>query len=684
MRLSLIGFLILTFLLSGSGTVFAATPNDPLLGSQYYLSQINAISAWDKTTGSRDVVVAVIDTGVDIDHPDLKENIWINTDEIPRDGVDNDGNGFIDDINGWDFLKNEPDPRPKIEAGYTAVALNHGTLIAGIIGGMGGNGEGIAGINWRVSIMPIRALNHIGLGDTLVVSQAINYAVANGANVINLSFVGVTSDSRLETAIKNAYEKDVIVVAAAGNEGHDFIVSDLDLVPHYPVCHDGGDGVNRVLGVAGVDQNDTKAFYSNYGIICIDISSPGTQIMTTQFFEPALEGFREYYTSQWSGTSLSTPMVSGALALMKSYRRDLSMREIRDALLTSSDSIDAKNFFYIGELGRGRLNIARALSALDLYPKTSNTPAEPQQEPGGNSNSFFYTLSNSGSASLLTTWTEMGELVNEVSIPEKFSQEQSFISGALDDGSPHLVFGSNAGGAPHVSFYELVTGKLARRFEVFPNSFLGGVNVTMGDIDGNGQQEIIVAPRSGGGPQIRIFDLGGNLLGQFFADAPTLRGGYNIGVSDITGDGIDDIIFNRHGSASAKVFSNRGKSIFSFTVTHPSVRTGVRFIGGDVTGDARAEILVSSISRGAPIVHIYGNDGKLIKKIDAYNKAFLGGVSIGLNDNNNDGILDIVTGAGPGGGPHIRFFDGSGNLLRQFFAGEATYRGGVSVITEVK
>jgi subtilisin family serine protease len=181
--LELIGFLFCP------GLLLAKTANDPLNGFQYYLDPIQAEAAWDYTTGSRSVVVAVIDTGVDIDHPDIYENIWRNIDEVPGDGIDNDHNGYIDDYQGWDFVNDEADPNPKFDSEYSELGLDHGTMVAGIIGARGNNNYGLTGINWEVSIMPLLALNGNGSGENGVVAAAIDYAIANGADIINLSLV---------------------------------------------------------------------------------------------------------------------------------------------------------------------------------------------------------------------------------------------------------------------------------------------------------------------------------------------------------------------------------------------------------------------------------------------------------------------------------------------------------------
>lgn len=653
--------------------VFAVTANDTLINEQYYLTQIDAENAWQEITGSREVVIAVIDTGVDIDHPDLKENIWVNYEEIPDDGIDNDNNGYIDDVNGWDFITKTPDPRPKIEKDFTLVASIHGTLVAGIVGAVGNNNKGTAGINWHVSIMSLRVLNHIGSGESKEVIEAIDYAIKNGADIINLSFVGIAYDQKFADKIKDAHNAGLAIVAAAGNEGGELVISDLDFTPHFPVCYDGTDGVNRVIGVAGVDIDDMKAAYSNYGVQCIDISAPGTHIFTTQYFQPAIEGLRKYYNGKWSGTSLSAPMVSGALGLMKAKRPDMSMSELSEVLIANADDINFKNLFYLGELGSGRLNIAEAINALDPIAPDNNGQKELND-------ALIYTLQQSGNVSRISGRIKSGEEVTSFDLPANLQNPSWAITDIDNDGALEAVVGNGEDQLPVVSIYNVLTGELERSFEAFPSQFTGGVSLAIGDLDNNGAKEIITAPQSRGGPQIRIFDNIGNLKGQFFADDKTLVSGYNVSVADSNGDGKEEIVFSQNRSNSTvKIFDFRGVLVNSFVAIHPAYGEGINLAAGDINGDNRAEIIVSSRTDNEPLVKIFDINGAEQKEFFAYSRYFRGGVNLGLGDINQDGRFDIITGAGSGGGPHVRIFNYEAELLGQFFAGSENFQGGVTV-----
>ncbi|MEK7584061.1 MAG: S8 family serine peptidase, partial [Patescibacteria group bacterium] len=350
---------------SAQSLVTAFVPNDPEYYRLDYLRQTRLDGAWDVARAhvlDRSVVVAVLDTGVAIDHPDLANTIWVNDDEIPGDGIDNDGNSFIDDVNGWDFLQSVPDPRPKFDDGYGADAVNHGTVIAGILAAEADNNIGIPGAGLRVTIMPIRVLDSKGAGSTLLLSQAIDYAVENGADVINLSLVGQDRDWRLEASIEAAYKSGVAIVAASGNQEAAGI--DLNTSPRYPICEQ--EGVNRIIGVAAVDEQFRLAPFSNYGSACIDLAAPGVNFYSTVVYDEQHVGFDKYYSGGWTGTSAAAPLISATLAMIRQVAPQLPLSDVYRALLTSSRSLAAANLDQ-GRLGAGLLDGERAmLTAIDL------------------------------------------------------------------------------------------------------------------------------------------------------------------------------------------------------------------------------------------------------------------------------------------------------------------------------
>lgn len=340
------------------------TPNDPDWGEQWYLRQIGAPQAWVTSTGTRNVTVAVIDGGVDIGHPDLRENIWINSHEQAGNGIDDDGNGFVDDLHGWNFVTKNPDVRPVFTPIQLEDAWSHGTMIASLIAAKGNDGIGMAGVAWNVRIMPLVVLDAEGSGTTNHIIQAIRYAVNMGAQVINLSLVGYDGDAALDEMIRRASNAGVVIVAATGNDDASKLGTDLDKTPGYPVCSDVDH--DAVIGVSGTDALDQKAPYSNFGKRCTDLSAPGHSLRVARPSYPHHQGplSRQVpaYRSGVIGTSLAAPLVSGAVALLKSVHPEWTPLQIRTRLYETADPLDAATASGTkGTFGYGRLNIGRAL-----------------------------------------------------------------------------------------------------------------------------------------------------------------------------------------------------------------------------------------------------------------------------------------------------------------------------------
>lgn len=344
------------FMLSAT-PVLARVPNDPYYSQQTAVwNQISASKAWDYSIGSSKVVVAVIDTGVDTWHPDLTNNIWTNNKEISDNGIDDDQNGFIDDVHGWNFVEDNNDPRTSVfNAGDDRESVSHGTIISGLIGGRGDNGLDGTGLNWHVSIMPIRAITNAGTGVLSNVTRAVNYAIENGANVINMSFVGKYDEPTLRSELHRAYQKGIVVVAAAGN--HDETESgDLTAYPEYPACYDHGNTQNWLLTVASVNAYDQMSYFSNTGN-CIDIAAPGEAIYSSQRYAPQY-GYVEAFGGAWDGTSFAAPIVAGAAALLKAVHPDWKPDQIISTLISTADPIVNNN----SAITYGRLNIGKAVS----------------------------------------------------------------------------------------------------------------------------------------------------------------------------------------------------------------------------------------------------------------------------------------------------------------------------------
>lgn len=335
------------------------TPNDPYFASNVLLHleqsndhDIDASTAWDTTTGSADVLIAVIDTGVDTDHPDLVDNIWTNPNEIPNNGIDDDNNGYIDDVHGWDFVEDDNDPSSTpTSSSYDNTVVVHGTHVAGLIGAVGNNGVGVVGVNWTVRIMPLRVFDDQGNSSMSEVLDAIAYAQANGAKVMNMSYGGTTFSQFESDAITNAAAAGVLSVAAAGNEN-----VNLNVTPEYPACY------TSVIGVGATDSNDDMASFSNYGTDCVDVAAPGESILSTVYVDNTGLFPNEY--DFLSGTSMSTPIVSGIAGLILAVQPGFSTSQITDFITSSADDIGIPAF------GSGRVNAASAVAAAvaDLRP----------------------------------------------------------------------------------------------------------------------------------------------------------------------------------------------------------------------------------------------------------------------------------------------------------------------------
>lgn len=283
---------------------------------------INVLPAWNlydsSTEEHRQVVVAVIDTGIDINHPDLKDAIWTNEDEIPGDGIDNDGNGYVDDVHGWNFF----DGNNELCKGSED---DHGTHAAGTIAAARGNG-GIAGItdNKYVKVMVLKALGtQYGVGEEKAIIEAIRYAEANGASICNLSFGTTEYYPELEKVMRAS---KMLFVVSAGNGDAKGIGEDTDQKPDYPSSFD----LDNVISVANLMFDGSLAESSNYGAKSVDIAAPGTYIVST--IANSGYGFM-------TGTSMSAPMVTGAAAFLYSYRTDLQLSDIRKVLLETARKI---------------------------------------------------------------------------------------------------------------------------------------------------------------------------------------------------------------------------------------------------------------------------------------------------------------------------------------------------------
>ncbi|MFA5109715.1 MAG: S8 family serine peptidase [Patescibacteria group bacterium] len=667
MKKLITSFFIFCFFLGGP-VLAGITPNDPYYSYQWYLTKIKADSAWEKVSASPDIVIAVIDSGIEINHPDLRENIWRNAKEIAGNKIDDDHNGFVDDVNGWDFVNNLPDPSPKFSAGWTEAGVAHGTMIAGIIAASGNNKEGVAGVTWDAKIMPLKVLNDRGEGKAGDVIRAIDYAINNGADIINLSFVSFNYSEELQEAVRRAHNSGVIIVAAAGNEQEIGEGYNIDQTPIYPACYDGDSGENMVIGVAATDALDQKAKFSSYGNRCVDLAAPGISFFSaiSAKSDPANPG--KIYDGYWSGTSMAAPLVSATLALIETANPELSRREVVNILFASTDNISRLNPDYPGQLGNGRLNVNRAveLAKERLYSRMGR----------------LLILPASGNKELRLTAAN-GDLFKKMA-EANFKSGSNLAAGDVNgDGTEEFILAAGVGTESQIKIFDSA-GKLLKQFLAFDKKFRGGVNLAVADIDNDNRSEIIAAQAQSGNGQIRIFDSAGKLKRQFLTSGKSWRGGLSVAAGDLDGKGDQEIVVGYAAGAEpqVRIFTADGKLTSVFLAYEKKFRGGVQVAAANLDGHrnhGKAEIIVAPGKGREPLVKIFDNRASLEKQFLAYGRNWQEGMSLAAGDLNNDGISEIAVGARPGAAPHVRVFDDAGTLLESFYAWEEGFKGGVNV-----
>jgi len=458
-------------------------------------ADINALAAWNISTGSNNVVVAVIDTGVLYNHSDLSSNIWNNTREIPGNGYDDDNNGYTDDICGWDFVNSDNDPIDDQE---------HGTHVSGTIGAIGNNSLGVAGVNWQVKIMPLKAFNNAGSGSTSDQIAAIEYANANGASVISNSWGGDNESQSLKDAIDAS---PAIVVCAAGNY---YAGYDIDSKPLYPASYNS----SNIISVAATDKNDDLASFSNFGMSSVDLAAPGTDIWST--YLDGTYGFK-------SGTSMATPHISGVAALVKAVNPRLSPRQIKNVIL---NNVDVKSSLSGKVNTSGRLNAYTAVLAAQwmggpdkigtYYNGTWSIDLNGNYSWDGAAIDKLFTFGRAGNTSVFGDWNGDGKSE----------------AGVYNDGTWYLDYNSNG----------VYDGPVIDRTSSFGSA---GYTPVVGDWDGTGKTKIGVEKDG-----IWAIDYNGNYLWDG-AGTDRFAGFGESGdipvVGDWDGNGIDKIGMEKNG-----------------------------------------------------------------------------------------------------------------------------------------
>ena len=372
---------------------FATIPDDSLFNRQWNHNNtgqdggladadIDAPEGWDILNDASGVIVAINDTGVLYTHEDLAANMWVNPGEIPEDGIDNDGNGIIDDIHGFNAIDNTGNPLDD---------NGHGTHVAGIIGAVGNNGIGVAGVAWNVQLMALKFLSASGSGTLSDIIRCIDYARVNGADIMNNSWGGGGFSNSLRDAIVRARDAGIIFVASAGNEANN-----NDANPSYPASYDLG----NILSVASSTRQNTLSSFTNFGSSTVDLAAPGSDIVST--YNDSDNSYRAL-----SGTSMAAPQISGILALLKAHFPGVNYLGLIDRILAGADSITEMQGTSVTG---GHANLQRSLSLDEVqeFPRIVQGLFDRSAVLG---DSVDFSVIATGGEPLAYTWTKDGEVL---------------------------------------------------------------------------------------------------------------------------------------------------------------------------------------------------------------------------------------------------------------------------------
>lgn len=705
----------------------AALPNDPQLEYQWHIDGqygMQVEDAWDTRTSAEDIVVAVIDSGIDIDHADLSDNLWINTGETAGNGIDDDGNGYIDDIYGWDFYNNDNDPDPEPNGidddgdGYTDYIVDHGTHVAGIIGAVGNNSVGVSGVAQNVQLMNLQIFDDEGDGGySTDIANAIEYAVDNGADIINMSLGGYFSDSLETAAIQYANENGVVILAAAGNE-----TTNVNNTPIYPGCYD------NVLAIAATTEEGEAADFSNFGADCVDVAAPGEYIYATYVDVNTSTTIDDY--GYMSGTSMATPAVAGAIALLLAEDNSLTPAQVEEIIEDNSTDIG------IGaKYGSGLLNIDAALAQVE-------STDDGEGDSGGDSgDGGSETVTQRPSApTSISAYTDSSKATS-VSESTRTLQDTPYFtwSGASDSqGSVvgyYVYFGTNVSANPETAgTYQTAANYQATSISGNEESYY--LKVQSVDDEDNVSSDVesfeyiiddqVSEPTvtktqlTSNGIRVRWEELSGEHVEKYriyrkvgkkkwkkikvvnasktkYIDK-TVKAGkkyrYKIKAVDDFGtrsaySNVKKRRFNPRervvvapgpgASPLIRIYNMKTfeyeRSWYAFDENDGS---GVELAVGQFDSDRKYEIVIGKAT-GTPEVYVYEAKGKLKTIFLAYDANFTGGVRVSTADVDKDGIDEIVTVPGEGGSPQVKVWEPDGTLKYAFNALDSSFTGGAYI-----
>jgi subtilisin family serine protease len=629
-------------------------PNDPYYHSRgswkqdyddlWGLKKIQCGQAWDIAQGSG-IVVAVVDTGIDYNHEDISENIWVNTDEIPNNGIDDDYNGYTDDYRGYDFSNNDPDPMDD---------HGHGTHVAGTIAGVGNNNKGVIGVAPKAKVMAVKGLGMYGTGHSLGLANCLKYAADNNAHVINNSWGGPGKSQLIEDAVNYAYLKGFVIIAAAGNDG-------WDADKGYPA------NIDCVITVGATDYSDNKATFSNYGLK-IDVTAPGVDILSLRANGTNLYGDVSFIVGEryyrLYGTSMSAPHVAGIASLvLSSQKKGLITNEmVKHVIRSSADDIGPLDFDF--NSGYGRVNAYRALKidSVCIAQITSphkedvfNKNKELQIRGTAKGNGFqSYKLEYGYGAP--ANWKQIGAVV--------FSEKENDILGRWD------ISDIPAG----IYYIKLtVTNEIGQDFKDIIGSILIDrsvcdgwpvditnlpTHITIADLDNDGDKELVVGTSDG---YLHVL----NHDGRYFSGSwpKKIEGGIATcpAVADINKDGFKEIIIGEAWfSMESSYFPNGRVHVFqadgSYLKPWPIILDGMispscSVSVGDIDNNGRLEIItgtggiawITDEHVHYKKIYAFHDDGRIVEGWPVESAGELQPCSTPvLADLDKDGYLDII------------------------------------------
>ncbi len=650
-------------------------PNDPYFSKQWYLNKIMAPETWGLwggvTPGDSTVLVGVVDTGIDYTHPDLADAMWVNLGEDANgdgkitaedeNGVDDDGNGYVDDFMGWDFANQDndvmpPDPGPHYE-------LSHGTHVSGVIAAVADNGIGIAGISFRSKLIVTKHAADNDLTNPNIVKgySGVLYCAKMGAKIINCSWGG-GYDLYGKLVVDNVTKNyGAIVVAAAGNDSHS-----NDENPSYPSDYD------NTISVAALNNADKKAYYSNWGKV-VDISAPGGE--GSSYYNAILSTIHVSAGSyiSWQGTSMATPVVAGALALLKAWFPNDTRGQLISRLLNNADPIDTQNPGYKGLLGAGRVNVYNAI-AKGIFPKISLRQyawfnSDSTSPMPGDSVRLYVSIENE------TGWKDASGVVLHlhsnspyIQILDSLITIDSLKNGQTADSLTPLPYVFIKKDAPfrEIDLQLVVTAndtsvypyQTSFDLKIQPMAYQAGFPVdgygfssALSFVRLSSGENVIVGVTNNG--QLLVFNQDGNIRSGFPVDVGNIKSAPAVG--DVNHDGKKDIVIvNRDGTVWVIDFTG---SVLFKEAFKESVYGDVALVNMD--DDPQLEIIFGTMRKNLHVLKIDSSE------IAGFPKAMPSLINVGtaLADFNGDQLPDMVVGTFDG---NLHVITNQGDSLTNF------------------